>query len=67
MWTKIKSWFKNSETIFFARAQVFIGAVWGVMIATNLAPVLSEKHLTIWLIVSGVITELARRRNATDL
>ena len=67
MWAKIKRWFKRSETIFFARLQVFLGAVFAVLTVTDLSPLLPPKYLTIWLIISGVITELLRRRNAEDM
>ena len=32
-----------------------------VLVATDLSPVLSSKWLTVWLIVSGTITEVLRR------
>lgn len=65
MWDKIKAWFKRSETIFFARVQVAIGALWSVLIATDLSPLLTNpKIMSGWLIFSGFITEYARRRNA---
>ena len=67
MWEKIKAWFKDSETIVWARLQMAVGAVWTVLLQVDLAPVMSTKQLTIWLVVSGVITELARRSRATDL
>jgi hypothetical protein len=62
MWERIKTWFKDSETIFWARLQVFIGSVFTVLTVTDLSPLLPPKYLTIWLIISGVITELLRRR-----
>lgn len=64
MWEKIKAWFKDSETIFFARLQVVAGAVWAVLTAIDLSPLLEPKWLTVWLIASGVLTELLRRRRA---
>jgi hypothetical protein len=67
MWEKVKAWFKDSETIFWARLQMFVGAVWTVLVQADLAPLLEPKYLTIWLVVSGVITEVARRSRATDL
>lgn len=60
----IKAWFKNSETIFWARAQLAVGAVWTALSATDLAPLLNAKWLTYWLIFSGALTEYLRRRNA---
>ncbi len=67
MWDKLKAWFSRSETILFARLQVLAGAVWAVLTAVDLSPVLEPKWLTVWLIASGVVTELARRARATDL
>ncbi len=56
--------FHNSGTIIFARVQVLIGAVWVVLVATDLTPFLGSnpKYLTAWLLFSGVITEMTRRR-----
>ena len=63
MWLeKIKAWFKDSVTIAWARLQVLFAAVWGVLVTVDLAPVMSQKWLTVWLVISGVVTELARRR-----
>lgn len=67
MWEKIKAFFKDSETIFWARLQMVAGVVWTVLVATDLSPLLDPKYLTIWLIVSGAITEVLRRARATDL
>ena len=60
--TRIKAWFKNSTTILWARLQVLAAAVWAVLTQTDLAPLLDQKWLTGWLILSGVVTELTRRR-----
>jgi hypothetical protein len=59
---KVCAWFKDSTTILWARIQVLLAAVWGVLTTVDLAPVLNQKWLTVWLIVSGTVTELARRR-----
>jgi hypothetical protein len=64
MWEKIKAWFKDSETIFFARLQMVAGAVWAVLTAADLSPLLEPKWLTVWLLASGILTELLRRRRA---
>lgn len=65
MWEKLKVWFNRSEVILFARAQMVTGAVWAVLQATDLSPVLQGKYMTYWLICSGVVTELCRRRGTT--
>ena len=69
MWAQIKTWweefhasFHNSETIWWARTQLVVGAVWTVLITTDLSPAISGKWLTYWLVFSGVVTELLRRR-----
>ena len=62
MLEKIKNWFRHSTTIAWARVQILIAAVWSVLLATDLTPVMSQKWLTAWLIFSGVVTEFTRRR-----
>jgi hypothetical protein len=62
MFDRVKAWFKDSTTILWARLQVLLAVVWGVLISTDLAPLLSAKWLTVWMIVSGVLTEICRRR-----
>jgi hypothetical protein len=64
MWEKIKNWFWRSETILWARLQMFVGTIWTVLSATDLSPLLDPKWLTYWLIFSGAITEYLRRRGA---
>lgn len=61
-WDGVKAWFKDSTTIAWARVQMVLAAVWGVLAVTDLSPVLSQKWLTVWLIFSGVVTEITRRR-----
>ena len=61
--TKVKNWFRHSETILWGRLQSAFGALWAVLLQTDLSTLLSPKMLTIWLIFSGAITEMARRRN----
>ncbi len=58
----IKDWFHNSETILWARLQVLVGIVWTVLSTADLSPVLSGKYMTYWLVFSGVVTEMMRRR-----
>ena len=64
MFNSIKNWFWRSETILWARLQMFVGTVWTVLSVSDLSPVLDPKWLTYWLIFSGVVTELLRRRGA---
>ena len=62
MWERIKTWFRHSLTIFWARVQMVLAVVWGVLVTADLSPLLPPKWLPIWLVISGVVTELARRR-----
>jgi hypothetical protein len=64
-YVRLKDWFQHSTTILWARLQVLLAAFWAVLGSTDLAPVLSPKWLTAWLIVSGMVTELTRRRTLT--
>jgi hypothetical protein len=66
MWDKVKAFFSWSETIFVARAQAFLGVVLGVFL--TLDPALFQGYvppswLPIYMLVIGVVTEFARRRN----
>jgi hypothetical protein len=61
----VKNFFWHSETILWARLQVLFGVVWTVLSVTDLSPLLDAKYMTYWLIVSGVITELLRRKGTT--
>lgn len=65
LWPKIGSWFRDSETLFIARLQLLVGAVWGVLIATDLTPFLNIAGLgewvPVWVAFSGIVTEIARR------
>ena len=75
MWAKIKKFFKDSETIFWARFQVLMGAVVaGLLSLVNdpnvgdaIKSVLKPEYVPYYVIAFGVITEIARRRRATDL
>lgn len=71
MWQKIKNWFKDSETIFWARLQVFAGILLAVIPTLNpvawldqsLTP--TQRWVTAgFAILNGVITEYLRRRRA---
>lgn len=63
MWTKIKQFFLASETIVWARVQM----LFGILMMTDLSPVLPARYLPWYVIVSGVVTELARRARDPDL
>lgn len=75
MWDKIKIWFHKSETIFWARLQVVLGILLGVLtyalqdpnFNSAIAAVVEPKYVPLYLIGFGVLTELLRRYRATDL
>ena len=72
MWNKIRSWFKNSVTIFWARAQVLAGLAAATLMALASDPnvtgaiqaALQPKYIPYYVIAIGLITEIARRRTA---
>ena len=70
MWNKIKSWFKNSITILWARTQVLAGLIAALLLALASDPnvtdaiqtTLQPKYAPYYIIAIGLITEVARRR-----
>lgn len=70
MWQHIKNFFKDSETIFLARLQTFVGivsAAWLAMDHSAIAQYIDSKWIPVYLIGAGIVTEIARRYRATDL
>jgi hypothetical protein len=70
MWTRIKAFFKDSETIFWARLQVLIGLAAQVATFVEpsvLAPVLPADWMPWALVANGIATEYLRRRRSDDL
>jgi hypothetical protein len=72
MWNKVKSWFKNSVTILWARVQVLAGLATASLMALAADPnvtgaiqtALQPKYIPFYVIAIGLITEIARRRTA---
>jgi hypothetical protein len=70
MWTKIKSFFRNSVTILWARLQMLAGAAVALSLALAQDPnvtgaiqsALQPKFIPYYIIAIGLITEIARRR-----
>lgn len=63
-WNRIRVFFKDSETLVWARVQM----LFGVIMMTDLSPILPAKYLPWYVIISGVVTELSRRaREPRDL
>lgn len=70
MWNRIKSFFGDSETIFWARLQVAFGALAAAVTYFDpslLAPILPAEWLPWLVFANGLATEYLRRRRATDL
>lgn len=69
LWNRIKKFFKSSETIFLARAQVFIGTV--LEVVSTMEPTLFAglfgKYFPLFLIGHGFLTEYLRKRRDEDL
>jgi hypothetical protein len=70
MWSRIKSFFKDSETIFWARAQTLLGVLAAVVTYVEpavLQPLIPSEAFPYFLVVNGLLTEYLRRRRADDL
>lgn len=70
MWQWIKSFFRDSETLFLARLQMFIGVAAELLTfvpAELWAPVLPPRWFSLFLLINGIATEYLRRRRADDL
>ncbi len=65
MWMRIKRFFRDSETIAWARLQLFFGALAAVLTYVDpavLRPVLPPEWLPWLLVANGIATEYLRRR-----
>lgn len=70
MWSRIKKFFNSSETIFLARAQVFLGAVLEIVVQTDpslFTGFISAKWFPLFLIGHGILAEYLRKRRDEDL
>jgi len=64
-WEYFYGTFHDSETILWARLNMFLGSAWAALQAADLSPVFSNpKLLTYWIIFSNFVNELARRNRA---
>jgi hypothetical protein len=68
MWEKIKSWFKHSVTILWARVVALFGVVTAAVVNVGgidmFHGAISDKVWPWVLVAFGMLTELARRRTA---
>lgn len=77
MWQQTQTWywkfhdtFHGSDTIVWARAQFLIlgASAYTAVQGVDMSMFISDKHqLQIYIFANALITELLRRRNATDL
>lgn len=72
MWDKIKSCFRHSLTILWARVVAVAGLALALAqsvladpnVDSAIQQALQPKYIPYWVIAIGVVTELARRRTA---
>jgi hypothetical protein len=72
MWDKIKTWFKHSVTILWARVVALAGVTLAMgqsllsdpNVNSAVQTILQPKFIPYYVIAIGLITELARRRTA---
>ncbi|TIS01467.1 MAG: hypothetical protein E5X13_14290 [Mesorhizobium sp.] len=70
MWSKIRAWFKDSETIAWARLQMLGGAILTVLSATEPSlfnQYIPDRWLPLYIVGSGILTEALRRIRAKDM
>src|SRR5690606_13566699 len=68
MWTRIREFFSNSDTL-WARIQMLGAAVLAVIATVDpmlFAGYIPTTYLPLYIFISGVITEIARRAQARD-
>lgn len=78
MWQKVKEFFVYSETLFWARFQVFVGLVTAALATVDWSPFFSlfgistgfDWKQTLWigagLMINGIWLEYLRRRNTKE-
>ena len=70
MWQRIKRFFKDSETIFWARLQAVLGIAAAVVTFVDpsiLQPIVPPAWFPWLLVANGVFTEYLRRRREEGL
>lgn len=64
MWQRIRKFFHDSEVIFLARFQVFLGVLIEAISEADpkiLSGFVPDKWFGVYLLIAGIIIELARR------
>jgi len=70
MWQRIRDFFRDSETLAWARLQALLGLLAAVLVAVEpsmVAPYLPPAWVPVWFIFNGLATEYLRKRRADDL
>lgn len=75
LWAKIKTFFKDSETIAWARFQMLLGSIVSFLLYAFQDPtinqaiqtILNPKYVPFYIIGAGVLTEIFRRLRASDM
>lgn len=70
MWSKILQLCSDSETIFLARLQMIAGILWNVLPTIDpelFHDLIGNRWFGAFLIVWGVLTEIARRRRDPEM
>ncbi len=75
MWEHTKAYyqrfhdsFHGSDTIVWARAQILLGAAYTALQGVDISAFVTDRHLLqYYIFANALITEMLRRRNATDL
>lgn len=70
MWQRIKRFFKDSETIFWARLQAALGIIGAVITYVDpavLQPIIPDQYFPLLLVANGIFTEYLRRRREGGL
>ena len=70
MWTRIKAWFSDSETIFYALLQMALGILATIVTYVEpsvLAPIMPEGFQPLWLVAHGLGLEWLRRRRDPEM
>lgn len=71
MWDRIKTFFRDSEVLAWARIQAALGFVALVLTYVDpamMSPLIGDVAWFPWLVLAnGIATEYLRRRRATDL
>lgn len=69
-WVALMSWFKDSETIFLARTEMFFGALFTVAASFDFTVFMTAgapRWIGYAMFAQGLVSELMRRARAEDM